>query len=284
MPTTQTDFVNSLKPPNSVLIVYIVLANVAITLNIVCIAAIALQKQKIKSFEILLIHLMITDIIVAVASMLLALALLLDLKEIGEYGLKVIAHIFVGTSYEMTLVILFISVNRLFAVKYPLRHRFHMTRKKTVTASVAMWLVFVVHLSVNLIIQRLTKQSGNPFAVRILFIVIACSLAAIFIAVNLETLRLILRRNTAPHGASRNRPTTRSRDRQLLLTTTLIIICFCICTAPRVYQFVMKRGEIGTVTALLANSIMNPILYFAVAEFQRRKSGTSRRAQEPKNT
>ena len=288
MSTIPNNFFDSLKPSNSMLIVYIVIANAAVILNIVCIAVIAKQKQRIKPFEILLIHLMVIDIIVAVAATLLTLALLVDLKEIGEYELIIIAHLFVATSYEMTLVIFFISINRLFAVKYPLKHRFHMTRRNTLAASIAMWLVSVVYFSVTLIPKRLKKQSGNPFEIpdtqRITFIVISCSFAAIFIAINLETLRLILKSSTAPNGATINRAATRSRNRQLLLTTTLIVICFCICTAPRVYQFAMKRGEIRTLAALIANSIMNPILYFAIAEVRRRNSGTSRREQEPTDT
>ena len=281
-------FTDSLKPSNSVLITYIVLANIAVPFNFICISAIAKKRRKIKSFEILLIHLMLTDMIVAGTALLLAVALLYDLKEIQQYEFSIIAHIFVGTSYQMTLVILFMSINRLSAVKYPLQHRLWMTRKKTLTASLLMWFVFVVFLSVTLVAHYLEKRRGNPFAIpdaqRILFIAIACSFAASFIVINIETLRLILRSNTILQGITNNTAPTRPRDKGLLLTTTMMMICFCICTTPRVYQFARKKGEIGTVAALLANTLMNPILYFVIAEVKHQSCKASRRGRAPIDT
>ena len=276
------------KPGDPALVTYIALAAIAIILNIACIAFIAKQKRKLKSFDILLIHLMITDTIVAITAVLLASALLFAYKKTGKIQYIITVHIFVGTSYQMTLVILSISINRLFAVKYPLKHRFHMTRKKTLIASAFMWLLLLAYLVAMLVITSMQKQILNPFelpeAPRIIFITITCTIAAVFIIINIEILRLILQKNTKSQGITRHAVTARSNEKRLLATTTMIIICFCMCTGPRVYQFVKKKGEIGAIAALLVNCLMNPILYFVIAELRRRKSGTSRRVQNSTGT
>ena len=276
------------KPEDPVLVTYIALAAIGIILNITCIVFIVKQKRKLRSFEILLIHLMVVDTIVATTAMLLASALLFDYNKTGKIQYIITVHIFVGTSYQMTLVILSISINRLFAVKYPLKHRFHTTRKKTLIASAFMWLIFLAYLVAMFIITSLQRQILNPFelpeAPRIIFITITCTIAAVFIIINIEILRLILQKNTTSQGITRHTEPTRPHERRLLATTIMIIICFCICTVPRVHQFVKKKGEIRAIAALLVNCIMNPILYFVIAELRRRNSETSRRRQNSTGT
>ena len=278
----------SLKPSNPVLITYIVLASVAVLLNIICIAVITKQRQKLKSFEILLINLMAADIITAVTAMLLALALLLDLKEIAGDGFTVIAFIFVAISQEMTFIILLISLNRFVAVKYPLKHRFNMTRKRTLSFSGITWLLFVVYLSAMLITTSLRKASENPFEVpdapRIIFIIITCSFAVIFIAVSIETLRLILRRRAVSQNNDRNRAATRCNERSLCITTGLIITCYILCTTPRVYQLARKKVEVATVAAVLTNCIMNPLLYYVNGKLRRHFRETNRSQEHVRDT
>lgn len=276
--------IQTLRPSVALLITYIALAIGAIILNTICIIAIAIQKRDLKPFEILLVNLMVVDIMVALSSMLLAIMFLVGPNETTKEGLHLMAFIFMATSHEMMLLVFLISMNRLIAVKYPLKHRIQMTKRKTSIISAITWLLSAMYLSVIITAGVLGGTSENPLKIpdvpRIAFIITMCIFTATLIAANIETLRLILRRNAAIRGNAVEDVSQGPPETFLCITTSLIIVCFCLCTAPKIHVLVQKKTDVRVIAALLVNTIVNPLLYFLNSRLRRRFNEASRRSQE----
>ena len=267
------------RPSNETLISYEVLAAVAVILNTICIVIMGKNWKKRNSFDILLANMLVADIFVSVTGIFLASVLLQQTKEIAILRITVLSFIFFGTIQAMTLFVLSISLDRLVAVKYPIRHRNKVTPFKTSMISVLIWCIVGLQLMTLFTTNYFTQGKAKPFVIppvlNIIFISVTITIGLVFIFSNIEIIRIIYRQKRSMKGVSNNHFLTQSKEVTLSVTTVLIVVSFCFSIGPKIYQtFKQQKTEFG-ILGIIVNAIMNPVLYFVksyLEKFFKRKS------------
>ena len=186
------------------------------------------------------------------------------------------------------LHVLAISFDRLLAVRFPFKHRFWFTSQKNKILIVIVWILSFLLIAPGLALSLQTGKNNSLKKISSSLVIVTGLLLILLYAyiirrtVSKECIFQII---TLKSGKKEIVSACSPREKRILLTSALIVLSFIICNFPFaiVYIVTNKRQEY-LILLLIANSILNPLIYFFQRYYQdkrveavRRKSDGSRK-------
>ena len=255
-------------------IILIAVALTAVFLNIIEIVLI-LRIRKRKAFDKLLLSLAVSD---AVVGMILSGMKTFHIAKPQQSTLLSIydRQKAFGLSVLFSIAnLLAISVDRLLAVKYPIKHRMMLTSRRANIAVVVLWVVTSTVASLCGLIAFNWPRYINKLinTVEALFL----GYGILLIAIYSHIFYLVCKRKVPTASTNGETSTVGTRilalftrrslksESTILFTGATVTATFIICTYPAAFEYLIKQSEkfsFGSVLMLLLNSVLNPIIYF----------------------
>ena len=255
-------------------IILAVVALAAVFLNIIEIVLI-LRIRKRKAFDKLLLSLAVSD---AAVGMIFSASKILEITKSQKSTLQAIydGQKAFGLSVLFSVAnLLAISVDRLLAVKYPIKHRMMLTSKRANIAIIVLWVVTSTVASLCALVIFKWRRHLN-YLLNITEALIL-GYGILLIAIYSHIFYLVCKRKVTTASTSGETSTVRTRilalftrrslksESTILFTGATVTVTFIICTYPSAIEFLIKQTakfSYASVLMLLLNSVLNPIIYF----------------------
>lgn len=267
-------------------IVYLTVGAIAFALNIAETILILRMRKRWKPFDKLLLSLSFADLLVAISTVIFCILWLLDVSVKGhqfsnEYFLLVLMS---SEDYSL-LHILAITVDRFFAVKYPLRHSMRMQGRLPVAMIAAIWISVV---SINVIIITVAIKAHEKVLLTIKVFSVSLILLGICYAIAYwhmfkQVLTQARRRSKSYESEKNYRCQIKEllfqekckNERTMLMTCCLVLSSYIICMYPISVEALIAKSSIEVISPvsqllLLSNSVLNPLVYFFKGYRERR--------------
>lgn len=245
-----------------------------LTLNSIEIHLLRRNWSRTTHFEIILLYLAGFDLFSAIGTLIIAYFATAYYYITYSYDTYVLAALYfiviLGIASSMLFVII-IGIERLVAIKLPLKHRlWHASKKKLGLSIIFAWLAELVILSVAVILDRLLNKNIEIASNNLVIALAAILLSGVFVILVLYTLIAIyiLKRNSIFVAYDQN-----SRDKKLMLelirkekatiiVCLLVVVSFFVCNIP--FVSAVFRGRNGQAEDILVtvNAVLNPMIYF----------------------
>ena len=251
------------------LVVLIIECLAIVILNIITIVVFVKKKRQLqRRSTYLIIHLAIVDLLVGAVSGPLQIEIRMSqFCPLWNYRRKTVwsnrlsfafLHLFSFTSLTNLMAI---SLERLHATFFPFRHRF--VRKWVYRAIIiVIWLIPIVREAAQILLKGIADRAVINTSLYILFA--AVSLFVICVSYILITIKVRCSRHPQFHSRSK-------RERKLTGTALIVSLVSLLCCLPAsIYvaclrvSFTCFRNfhiEIAVLVLVLANSLINPIIY-----------------------
>ena len=234
----------------------IVVGGLAIILNLVEIILICKRRKNLKSYEQLLLSLSASDLVSGLTFFCLGILLSAIMKTREQ---RLITKMGVIMSFMLSAAnLIFIGVDRLIAVRFPMKHNIWVTPRKTKFTIIIMRTVLVL-LTAGLIWSSqasivVLENSFHliPFAILsgvILFTMIYAYIIYI----------VITRKN--PTNSHHNEH--RHQDKVLVITCASIVVMFIVCSCPIAFDILISNNaRLPSSMFLMVNPMLDPPVYF----------------------
>eukprot|EP00794_Sanderia_malayensis_P006268 gene6268-6989_t len=252
------------KPPNVIapaLIINLVISSLALILNFTEMAII-IRKKRIKLFERILLSLCVADILVSIYYPIQKTYQHYKTKE--WYGLDRLGEHFGILSSIANIVVL--GIDRLLAVKYPLRHKAWMSKRRVNIMIAIAWvssltLTIVCNANrfarINATEIKTVRVSSITFGTLVFLCgVVITTVYAIIIFTVLKSRRKRRKMNMQVNGGKTVDETA------VTITCINVVIAYSICTYPHVIDILANDHPALPFKFILLNSLLDPIVYF----------------------
>eukprot|EP00112_Aurelia_sp_Birch-Aquarium-sp1_P008486 Seg1936.4 transcript_id=Seg1936.4/GoldUCD/mRNA.D3Y31 product="Cephalotocin receptor 2" protein_id=Seg1936.4/GoldUCD/D3Y31 len=283
--------------PNSILMntLLLVIGTLATILNSTEIHMIRLKQKKATDFEVLLLHLGIADLLNAISFILIAIR-----------GFAVYAYAYAYAKEEpksafwslistgllaffcivSTKLVIVIGIERLVAIKLPLKHRlWHTSRKTMYKRIVAVWVVSFIFIGSgflwNYFIPKSKGQSGMVSHPPVYTLAAYLSLATCIIIATYSWLqRAVSKRSETILNFDKEdyqrRPNTSKKafrkEKATVIVCWLVSGTFLLCNIPYIVGLYLGKMNVASAILLCLNSVMNPLIYFFKGYVEKRYS------------
>ena len=253
----------------------IVICFLALPLNLTE-AVLIMRKKKFKPFERILLSLCCADVIVALYHIIQKFYE----KVYGEsmYGtdldhlLRKPLELFSVMSSITNIIVL--GVDRLIAVRYPLKHGIWMTPKVVNLAIAGAWFGSII-LSVLSNINRFAEPYNKSDSAKVIANRIFAGLlfSSGFIIIGIYTLIIV---TVAGHRkiASKMRRSggaEKSDEMTVTVTCVLVVMAFIICSYPFAIDLLISKGTPALpFKVILLNTVLDPLVYFFMGYLKRK--------------
>ena len=229
--------------------------------------------RRITHFEIILLYLAGCDLFSAIGSLIMA-CFATAYYVTGSYTTYVFAALYfiliIGIASSMLFVII-IGIERLTAIRMPLKHRiWHTTKRKLwLRISIAL-LADLVILSMAVILDRFLNKDTEVASAKLVIALAAMCLTGVFLILVLYGLIAfyILKRNSIFIAYDQN-----SRDKKMMhelvrkekatiIACLLVVVSFFVCNIPFVSAVFNGRSGHAEDVLITVNAVLNPVIYF----------------------
>ena len=252
--------------------VFSVVAAIALILNITESVLILRKRKRWKPFDKLLLSLSFADQLV---SILTIIYLTLWYSEVTIYGHKFSSKSFLFlllTTEDFSLLhILAITFDRLFAIKQPIKHNVKMQGRLPALIIAGIWTCVITFVSAVLSIMIFQKNEYVPPLVKaysVLLIVFGICYAFAY--------KYMFDSVLTKSAKARNQRKCPLREvltldecknqRNMFKTCILVLLSYIICMYPISIEILARKElkdlSIPSQVLLLANSVLNPLVYF----------------------
>lgn len=259
---------NTARPPRPTATVSFNAANVticfiAIILNLIELALI-IRKKRIKAFERILLSLSVADILVCVLYCFREFYEFVTNQPLYNTATANLIEFPLEAFSIMTSTtnVLILGIDRLLAVKYPLRHAVWTTKAKTCLLIVSAWVTSII-LSLLSNVNGLAgdesvnarKTSASIFSGLLFTSVVGIT---ILYALIVQT---VIKRNKAMSQANGS---TGMRNNEFVITITcvLVVAAFALCSIPFAIDIITSNTPSLPIKTFLVNTILDPLIYF----------------------
>ena len=268
-------------------IIFIVLGIMCTVLNSTEIILIIKKRKSMKTFELILLSLAVADLTVGISTLVFAIY---DINQRKAFSLIDPLDYFILVMQTFTLCssithILGISLDRILAVKFPLKHRIWMSRENAKWLVAAIWFASTL-LTAFFVVPIFVFNSDSSTCKCFMLYALAGIMfffGLIFIAIYSHIIwKVIIRskqfnerfngNSTKRKGGSTMASKKVMRERTLVFTCVLAASTYIGCTYPAAIIGVIEaeRKQPTSSTAftfwlpglLLINSILDPFVYF----------------------
>ncbi len=236
-------------------------------LNLIKLFMIKRKWKTIKPYEILLLILSASDTSLGIVILTYTACQML---EINSNTVAVIHDASFGISMVTSFVaMLLICVDRLIAVRFPLRHRAMVTRGNALKAGASLWLITILGLFIPALLSKLNVISiQNDMA-----FIGACGLLAFqiftFVMYGIVIWVIVKNRNkmTRIDTGQRENRSFSEVEKVAFVTCAFTVSAFIICTMPSTVELLLKKTDVGNTLSwtdylCMSNAIANPLIYF----------------------
>ncbi len=265
-----------MAPTDLFLIPHAIVVPMIFSLNIAEIALIFKSNKSLKTYERLLTSLAITDILVGTSMTLHLVA-----KMIGNPALLTIA-VYVGVLSNVCScgMVMLIGIDRLIAVRFPLRHRAISSSTHANAAISVIWVISVITTASVYYINRVYRYRVLEFRIftslhkellsylNLSYCILIIAIYAYIIAITLTKSRALNRNNA---GNNQVATAVEARERAVLITSFLVVLSFVVCTAPFVVAVLIAGSYVRAFSFIIfLNSALNPLVYFFKSFIEKR--------------
>ena len=237
---------------------YIAIGSFAILLNLIEIILICKIRKSLKSYERLLLSLSAGDLISGLSF------LCLGIFHFASFQLP--AHSFLIRAVEMMAFafsaanLLVIGLDRLVAVRFPIKHQIWVTPNKMKFTIIGLWTILLL----SEVLQLWGFEAIPGMFIEKNFIHLKSwpiiSSAIVFSVIYTYIIYVVIH--------SRDPTITRSKERRhqdnLVITTCVsIVVIYLVCTCPVAIEgLISKESSHVTSVFLVVNSMLDPLVYF----------------------
>ena len=248
---------------------FIVVGGLATILNLAEIILICKTRKNFKSYEQLLLSLSASDLVSGLAFLCLGI-LLPTITETPAQRLIGLIMPFLFSAENL----LFIGLDRLIAVRFPLKHRIWVTQNKMKFTIILSWTVILLTLAgmfwIHETSPEMVQESFYLIPYSILFIVIVFTMIYAYI------IYIVMTRKSPTNSHQKQH---RRREKVLVTTCALIVAIFIACSCPIAFEILTKKDASHTTSIfLVVNSMLDPPVYFFKYYFDKKIK------KEPKHT
>ena len=257
-----------------VVIVGLALAISIIILNISEIIILCRRKRKLL-YETLLVSLSVSDLCLGLGEFSVNIVIMVGVKDNSPNYVYMTYFFFLVVS---VLLLLFISIDRLHAVAYPIHHKTHQRGRTTKYLIVSSWTVsfimtggYVINYFVNNFHIKYTSKSQYCDVIVSMITYILIIANVLYIIIYSVIAYLIWSRRVILQGEDQIKKQIK-KQRQGVILCTCTVLAFIAFTCPFSISYVLhpKLPNKWTLLALGANSAMNSII-FLLQEFIRNR-------------
>ena len=301
---TKDIFSNPVSQSGTQTILFVAVGSIIILLNSVEMFFILRVRGKLKIFEILLLNLATADLFVGIFVVVFqSLILVNKLSANGIVAGKIAFNCFSFFSVASSLFqVLLISLDRLVAVKFPIRHRTLITVRRVVKCEIVVWTITVL---LALIISLQDTSSGEINTVYIKRVVTAVMIligGVLFISFYTYIIHCVIKNRRRIQKnilvdlcKDKNcLSNVNQRDKAVTFICTVLIVSYLICVFPNAILnlLVLKDRRFDelsaqykvvyfvTVLLLYLNSTLNPMTYFFRSYFEQTSARARRKQKE----
>ena len=252
------------------LYITVAICSVALLLNAVEIAILTRSWKKLSIFEMWLFNLAASDGLVAVSILIFEIIRFATnmngrLFDVARGLAGFIGHF---SAFSSMMTITFIAVDRLIAVKYPLKHKFWVTKKKVMIAISMLWAGNIVYSIIEPLV--VDAKNGDQYSARkgfrLLDSFVIVIMGLIFVlAYSLIIYSTVIRWKSLNLNSNNANQNIKIQNIVVLSTCVLVVITYMICLLPYAISYLMdKQFEIYDYNALLvySNTALDPLVYF----------------------
>ena len=221
---------------------------------------------------VLIANLAMADLLVTAGAVpLVAPMLIRGFVPTCSLNASVFALIIVGR-YSCTASLLLMaamSIDRYWAICYPLHHKSNMTSTKLKAVLLFIWLVSLTLPTLDMVFRREKRSLSTIYqltnsGIITCYVVFVTSGLLTFINVRCASSKISNMNENG--GTSHMQAELRERNKQVAKTIALIVVAFSICWLPVTYILARRRTygaqNFWALLTGFANSAMNPCIYF----------------------
>ena len=255
---------------NSVL--YPFIACFSLILNTVELILIFKKWKILKTYEQLLLSLALSDVITVLTVIIFGVIDLFtnDFPNLGE---KLFLRVLL-ISFTFSLAnLLLISLDRMIAIRYPLKHKIWMTRCRMARIIIIMWIVIIIILIIQMSIAyamlRDIRSVRRYFHVQFQWMSLVS--VGVFAAIYAYIMVLAIRQAWRNDKCVNSNTTKADRDssfrtfkqqQPIIATCLLVVICYMLCTCPFAIELIMRKDKSRLAILFFANTAIDPMVYF----------------------
>ena len=226
--------------------------------------------KKLSIFEIWLFNLAVADGMISLAMIIFQS---IGLNIIGNNRLASLATFVLHFSvYSSSSTIMLIAVDRLIAIKFPLKHKFWLTKKKVFILIIVVWITDIAFSCVEPLLEY--ADSSNQFryspTFRLIDAYMIVSMSSIFVvAYSLIIYSITVRWKCAQFNGDgvKNSASKAGKNVNIVVIATciLVVISYLACMLPIAISNIRNASRRpGGYQALLvySNSAIDPMVYF----------------------
>ena len=236
---------------------------------------IIIRKKKILNFERTLLSLCVADMLVSLLYLCQAFYQLVhDESMYGHFARDLVQfplEIFAVMSSVTNIIVL--GVDRLLAVKYPLKHAGWMTSRTINTLIAAAW-VGGIALSVISYANRFAAPADNSdaawFTAMYIFSGLLFSSGFVIIIIYGMIVFTVTRRAAKVRQMRHSESQSRGDEFAVTITCILVVAAFTICSYPYAVARLISRRPILKFKTILLNPLLDPLVYFFKGLLQRK--------------
>ncbi len=272
-------------------LILVLLSSLTIALNLAETIMISKTKVGIKPYEKLLCSLSISDLLVAITVFVFKMFDLLwsDVSFLKEDMFSVFLLFSLICSVCNSLAI---TVDRLIAVKFPIKHRIKITNRKMNVIISIVWFLCVLQIALYTSFWLLLYEDN---LIKILRFVSGCLLVyglfAVTAYIYIFYLSYKAKKATtteSTHKQAKQKPSSffgpqYSKERRVFFTCCIVTLSYVACSYPFAIEILIINDAMDvsfpSKLILLLNSATNPFIYFFKGYFERKAQTLNRRVQ-----
>ena len=227
-----------------------------IIINLIEIVILMRNRKKLTNYEWLLLSLSVSDLLVGLSKGIVTnLIRSGKIDNVTDQNMSML-WFSVACSLSHTVAI---TLDRLFAVAYPMKHRVLSTRKHTMLLLISAW-------SFGLIVFPIAFTSGHGKVKLCLGILIIITSAVILMTYSFIIHKAVIKRRkflSTSTGHSSEQSIKMKREFNLVCMCFVISLTFIAMTLPfSISSIISGEPPMALKFPLLANSMTNPLMYF----------------------
>ena len=256
----------------------LVLGILCTVLNALEIIIIIRNRKHMKTFDLILLSLAVADLIVGLSFTFMGIYTMTSDNNLTLTSEKPVGYFIftmqVFAVYSSITNILGISLERVLAVRLPIKHKIWMSRKNAKWVIAAIWITGIIFTTIDVGLQLTYSESNSnnntnknlsPGSIYT-FAVTVIVFGVIFIVTYTYIIWKVVFRRQEFDPRSCDIPCKIAKQQTLILTCILVVITYLGCTYPAVIIFLVdyssQQSSNVTFILVLVNSTLNPFLYF----------------------
>ena len=244
------------------------------SLEIILIVLKLSKRRSTKAFEIFLLSLSCSDILVGLMTVVLIIYLMA--ANSSEFAIprsniwfQTFLTCMTFSTSTSVLNVLAIGLDRLLAVRYPFKHRTWMSPQRAKIAVTGIWILnaIVVCTTVPILVSSPQVVLSVPYVC--LASAAAFAFGLVFMFLYSSILWTVFKTEMKHDGiqTSEQAKLKATKQRNLAITCTLIMVTFLVCTYPVIIQSIIRIGKVHSnlpfgMIFIILNPIIDPVIYF----------------------